>query len=203
MELRFAIEPWHVLGEEVGSFGTARYVDSSVERLQIKLTGLTDQRYIVTCNGRRVPLHNTGKHGEYIGAVRYRAWQPPSALHPYIGIHGPLVFDIVDTWNNRAIGGCTYHVSHAGGRSYDTLPVNAMEAETRRINRFWAMGHTPTQAQFEPGTLQPLTAQALANKNTHLVRNFMENIYKPKMASIPIEESNNEYPATLDLRTMG
>ena len=203
MELRFAIEPWHVLGEEVGSFGTARYVDSSVERLQIKLTGLTDQRYIVTCNGRRVPLHNTGKHGEYIGAVRYRAWQPPSALHPYIGIHGPLVFDIVDTWNNRAIGGCTYHVSHAGGRSYDTLPVNAMEAETRRINRFWAMGHTPTQAQFETGTLQPLTAQALANKNTHLVRNFMENIYKPKMASIPIEESNNEYPATLDLRTMG
>jgi len=129
--------------------------------------------------------------------VRYRAWQPPSALHPYIGAHGPLVFDIVDTWNKRAIGGCTYHVSHAGGRSYETLPVNAVEAESRRINRFWAMGHTPAKAQFDPGQIPPF-----AGESGHLVRNFMPNTYAPKTAGIPVEESTNEYPVTLDLRTM-
>jgi uncharacterized protein (DUF2126 family)/transglutaminase-like putative cysteine protease len=142
MELRFAIEPWHVLGEEVVSSGTARFVDSSVERLQVKIDGMTESRYLVSCNGRRVPLRNTGKRGEYVGGVRYRAWQPPSALHPTIGVHSPLGFDIVDLWNDRAIGGCTYHVSHPGGRSHETFPVNAYEAEARRVARFWNFGHS-------------------------------------------------------------
>ncbi|MBX9789617.1 MAG: transglutaminase family protein [Pirellulales bacterium] len=142
-ELRQAIEPWHVLGEEVTGSGTARYVDSSVERLQVKVRGLIDTRHVVTCNGRRVPLHPTGTVGEFVAGVRYRAWCPPSCLHPTIGIDAPLVFDIYDTWNERSIGGCQYHVSHPGGLAYEVLPVNSREAESRRYNRFIRFGHTP------------------------------------------------------------
>ncbi|HMU66905.1 MAG TPA: transglutaminase family protein, partial [Cellvibrionaceae bacterium] len=185
LELRWAIEPWHVLGEEIGSFGTARYVDSSVERVQVRLTGLTDSRYSLVCNGRHVPLQATGTHGEFVAGVRYRAWQPPSALHPTIGVHAPLVFDVVDLWNSRSIGGCVYHVSHPGGRSYDTFPVNAFEAESRRGNRFLTVGHT--QGPFSP--------------RPHLdgVRQFFPVVGNKPMAA-PLVEVNPEYPHTLDLR---
>ena len=157
LELHQAIEPWHVLGEEITSTGMARYVDSSVERLQVKLSGAMGERYALTCNGRRVPLRTTSTPGEMIAGVRYRAWNPPSALHPTIGVQAPLVFDIIDTWNDRAIGGCTYHVSHPGGRSYDTLPVNAYEAEARRVSRFWDHGHSPAEntSELPPGTPNP------------------------------------------------
>ncbi|MBA4188232.1 MAG: IMP dehydrogenase [Planctomycetaceae bacterium] len=155
LELRTAIEPWHVLGEENGGGGTARYVDSSVERVQVKVRGLTDSRHIVTCNGRRVPLHPTGTNGEYVAGVRFRAWQPPSCLHPTIPVHAPLVFDVLDTWNDRSIGGCTYHVSHPGGRADEQFPVNALAAESRRVARFFAFGHTPGSVSVPPLEVNP------------------------------------------------
>lgn len=143
MELRHALEPWNVLGEEMSGSLTVRNVDSSVERLQVKMSGMIDSRFIVLCNGRPVPLHSTGEEGEFVAAVRYRAWQPASCLHPNILAHSPLVFDIVDTWSGRSIGGCTYHVSHPGGLAYVQFPVNAFEAESRRLARFSDIGHTP------------------------------------------------------------
>jgi uncharacterized protein (DUF2126 family) len=143
LELRTALEPWHVLGEENGGGGTARYVDSSLERLQVKISGMAQDRYVLTCNGVSVPLQPTGVVGEFVTGIRYRAWQPPSALHPTIGIDSPLTFDLVDTWNGRSLGGCQYHVVHPGGRSYETFPVNAFEAESRRLGRYFRLNHTP------------------------------------------------------------
>jgi len=167
VELRQAIEPWHVLGEESGSGGTARYVDSSLERVQIKVRGLTDPRYVVTCNGSRVPLHPTGTNGEFVAGVRYRAWQPPSCLHPTIGVHTPLVFDVYDTWTRRSIGGCQHHVMHPGGRSYETLPVNAAEAETRRNSRFFPFGHTPGTWGIPPLVVLPEAPLTLDLRQPH------------------------------------
>ena len=150
LELRTALEPWHVLGEENRSGGTARYVDSSLERVQVKIAGMAQDRYVLTCNGVAVPLQSTGRVGEFVGGVRYRAWQPFSALHPTIGIDSPLTFDLVDTWNQRSLGGCQYHVVHPGGRSYDTFPVNAFEAESRRLARYFRLNHTPGPIQVKP-----------------------------------------------------
>ncbi|WP_460357799.1 transglutaminase family protein [Mycobacterium sp. ZZG] len=143
VELRGAIEPWNVLGEEATDGGTARYVDSSVERLQVRLIGADRQRYLVTVNGHPVPLLSTDNPDVQVGGVRYRAWQPPSALHPTITVDGPLRFELIDAATGVSRGGCTYHVSHPGGRAYDAPPVNAVEAESRRARRFEATGFTP------------------------------------------------------------
>ncbi len=150
IELRQAIEPWYVLGEEPGGGGTTRFVDSSVERMQVRVRGLTGERRVVTCNGRRLPLQPTGVHGEYVCGVRFRAWQPPRCLHPTIPVHTPLVFDLVDLAAGRSVGGCTYYAGHPGGRNYETFAVNSNEAEARRMARFLPFGHTPGPMPVPP-----------------------------------------------------
>jgi uncharacterized protein (DUF2126 family) len=155
LELRQALEPWHVLGEEGVIGGTARYVDSSLERMQVTVRRMTGERHMVTCNGQALPLTSTGVHGDYVAGVRFRAWQPYSALHPTIPVHAPLIFDIVDGWSGRAIGGCRYHVSHPGGRGFETFPVNAYEAESRRRALFEPIGHTPGSAPAAPPKINP------------------------------------------------
>jgi uncharacterized protein (DUF2126 family)/transglutaminase-like putative cysteine protease len=162
--LHGAIEPWNVLGEEVTSQGTARFVDSSVERLQVKVRNFHPARHCIACNGRRVPLQTTGTAGEYVAGIRFKAWQPAFGLHPRLPADAPLTFDIIDLANRKSVGGCTYHVAHPSGRNYEHFPVNSNEAESRRIARFWSHGHSQGKV------------------------------------TLPQEESNPEFPCTLDLR---
>jgi uncharacterized protein (DUF2126 family)/transglutaminase-like putative cysteine protease len=172
--LRNALEPWHVMGEESGAGGTARYVDSSLERIEVHVSGMNPARHTVTVNGHPLPLQPTGVVGEYVASVRYKAWNPPSSLHPSIGVHAPLTVDLMDTWMKRSLGGCQYHVVHPGGRSYDSFPINAYEAESRRLARFFRMGHTPGAMKQLPN-LRP-------NAQLH---------------------ASPEFPYTLDLRRCG
>jgi len=152
LTLRNALEPWHVMGEESTSSGTARYVDSSIERIEALVSGLNPSRHTVTVNGQPLPLQATGIAGQFVAGVRFKAWNPPSSLHPSIGVHAPLTFDIVDTWMKRSLGGCQYHVTHPGGRNYDTFPVNSYEAESRRLSRFFRMGHSQGILDVPPAT---------------------------------------------------
>jgi uncharacterized protein (DUF2126 family) len=139
-----------VMGEENTGGGTARYVDSSLERLEVKVTGLNVSRYVITANGHALPLQPTGEAGAYVAGVRYKAWNPPSALHPSIAVHAPITFDIVDTWMKKSIGGCQYHVQHPGGANPGSFPINAYDAESRRLARFQRMGHTPGVVHVKP-----------------------------------------------------
>jgi uncharacterized protein (DUF2126 family)/transglutaminase-like putative cysteine protease len=155
VELRHALEPWHVLGEEGTAGGNVRYVDASVERMQVKVQGMAGDRYVLTCNGRALPLTPTGNVGEFVAGVRYKAWQPPTSLHPTIPAHAPLTFDLVDTWMDRSMGGAQYHVAHPGGRSFEDFPVNAYAAESRRLARFFRIGHTPGRIGAQPAERNP------------------------------------------------
>lgn len=198
LELRGAIEPWHVLGEESGSQGTSRYVDSSLERVQVKVNNFITERYVLTCNSVVIPLSPTGIEGEFVAGVKYKAWQPWSALHPTIGVDTPLVFDVVDKWNQRSIGGMSYFVSHPGGRTYDAFPVNSNEAESRRINRFWDFNHTQGDVEYVSAAL---VKQSLVDINGAK----RAVLTKEKQKSKKIFHFQNvspsmEYPNTLDLR---
>jgi uncharacterized protein (DUF2126 family) len=171
IELRSALEPWHVLGEEAAGGGNARYVDSSVERLQVFVRGALPDRHVVTCNGRRLPLSPTQTREDHVAGVRFRAWQPPNALHPTIGVHSPLVFDLLDTWAGRSLGGCTYHVVHPGGRSNDDFPANALAAESRRVARFFPNGHTPGNMAPPPAEPNPELPHTLDLRRSFPPRN--------------------------------
>ncbi len=186
IELRAAIEPWHVLGEQASAGGMSRYVDSSLERLQVKVSGFTDSRYLLTCNNRVLPMRSTGVSGEYVVGVRYRAWQPPHCLHPDLPVDAPLVFDLIDTWADRSLGGCAYHVSHPGGRSYDDVPVNANVAEARRLARFEENRHTPATVTEVP---EQLSSGSFVSTQPQTE--------KPLFTAV---EENSEYPYTVDLR---
>ena len=191
LSLRAGIEPWNVLGEEMSSTGTARFVDSSVEKIEVKVTGMVGERYAVLCNGMRVPMRNTGRKGEYVAGIRYRAWQPPSALHPNLGVDAPLVFDVFDLWTGKSVAGCKYHVYHPGGRSYDSFPVNSYEAEGRRVSRFWNEGHT--QGVYTPKEVESNVQRYIEERN--LEDGSMEMVYTPSVI-----EPDREYPHTFDLR---
>lgn len=198
LELRGAIEPWNVLGEESGSQGTSRYVDSSLERVQVKVNNFIPERYVLTCNSVVIPLSSTGIEGEFVAGVKYKAWQPWSALHPTIGVDTPLVFDVVDKWNQRSIGGMSYFVSHPGGRTYDAFPVNSNEAESRRINRFWDFNHTQGDVEYVSAAL---VKQSLVNVNgasrAVLTKEKQKN---KKIFHFQNVSPSMEYPNTLDLR---
>lgn len=193
MTIRAGLEPWIVLGEEMSNTGTARFVDSSVERIEVYLENFNSERYILLCNDIRVPLHNTAFKSKFVAGIRYKAWAPSSAMHPTIGVHSPLIFNIYDTWNERTIGGCTYHIVHPGGRNYDTFPVNDLEAESRRMTRFWDYNHTPkstTSIAAQDGH-QP-TAHYITADNP-----IKEDVLFKEVAA------NRFFPITLDLRRSG
>ena len=189
LTLRAGIEPWIVLGEEMSSTGTARFVDSSVERLEVLLEDFNPDRYALLCNSIEVPMVKTPYKGKYVAAIRYKAWAPSSALHPTIPVNTPLVFDVYDRWNDRSVGGCTYHVMHPGGRNYDTFPINSLEAESRRMTRFWEFNHTPKASVS-------ISNQEGGNSTSYIVahHDVKENV---TIKHVPM---SHEFPHTLDLR---
>jgi len=197
LELRAAIEPWHVLGEESGSQGTSRYVDSSLERVQVKVNNFIPERYVLTCNSVVIPLSPTGVEGEFVAGVKYKAWQPWSALHPTIGVDTPLTFDIVDKWNERSIGGMTYYVSHPGGRTYETFPINAGEAESRRVNRFQPFNHTQGNIEYVSSSMVQQSLQNVNGAARAVLFKDRPNDEVFLFQEVPV---SLEYPNTLDLR---
>lgn len=192
--LRAGIEPWNVLGEEMSSSGTARFVDSSMERIEVVLKNFNPDRYQLLCNRCIVPMKPTNVPMQYVSGIRYKAWAPPSALHPTKGIDTPLVFDIYDTWNKRSIGGCTYHVMHPGGRSYDTFPINAFEAEGRRVTRFYEENHSPVNPV---SVINPTAAPVKGTGKFLNPKTTIADSFEPYQ--LPV---NDEFPMTLDLQLL-
>ena len=155
LELRQAIEPWHVLGEEASATGTARYVDSSMERIEVRAEGLVPERHVVLVNGHVLPMHPTSTAGRAVAGVRFRAWAPAHSLHPHLGIHHPIRLDVLDTWGQRSLGACAYHVWHPEGRAFDAPPLTRFEASARRAQRFSREGPLPWPLAGKPAAPHP------------------------------------------------
>ncbi len=161
LEVRNALEPWNVLGEEPTGGGTSRYVDSSVERIEIRASGIVPERHQVVVNGIELPVRSTGTAGEVLGGVRFRAWAPPHALHPHLGVHHPITIELCDGWGRRSLGACRYHVWHPEGRAYDTPPLTRFEAAARRAQRFTVDGATPWPVEPRRVPVHPETPWSL------------------------------------------
>lgn len=155
LEVRNALEPWHVLGEEPGASGTSRYVDSSLERVEVRADGLVPERHALLVNGLQLPLKPTGAAHQLAAGVRFRAWAPPHSLQPHLGIHHPLRFDVVDTWAERSLGACAYHVWHPEGRAFAEAPLTRFEASARRAQRFTQEGPLPWPVRPRPTSALP------------------------------------------------
>jgi uncharacterized protein (DUF2126 family) len=191
-----ALEPWPVLGGADSTQQQARAVDASLERVQIKCTGLDTERFLVTCNGRRLPLQPTGVEGTYVAGVRYKAWPSPTGLHPLLPVDAPLTFDLFDKKLGRVVHGCVYHVAHPGGLAYGSFPVNAYEAETRRVSRFADWGHTiPCKSRSEHLMPSP-SGSGWARENEPAGTVSLAGGGEP-----PEEPVNAAFPCTLDLRS--
>ncbi len=163
LELRAALEPWPVLGDR-SSAGTARPVDNSMERIQVRLIGAIGeppqadrlaQRYQVLCNGVPIPLRSTGRVGEYVAGVRYRARPADPSNSPVFSPQVPLTFEVLDTWQRLHLGGAQYHLSSPTGKTYEDLPTSPTEAQARVAERFIPFEGGPWRDKRPPLAIHP------------------------------------------------
>ena len=132
MAIRTAHEPWPVLAEEAVAGVVTRFIDAANQRVQVELTGLTPTHHILVCNGRRVPLQPTRTRGRFLAGVRYKAWNPPSSLHPTLWPVYSLVFDLLDARTGEVLGGCTWFPARPSLVGFSAAPAPVASGEPER-----------------------------------------------------------------------